>query len=172
MGVRRLNGWPRRGLGESALSGRVPPPGEPVKGGRTVETIGDVPPRMEQSCHPPQAAAKRAAPRSARSSARADGSSGSAGCGAELFQDCAVNKKQGHFVKICTLTPFSTDPIFPCWAHTRRDIQRRVTLLFEFELLFRRCNIKRSAKNEDPRHTYAFSAFCLFPAGRCGQSGR
>ena len=106
MGVRRLNGWPRRRLGESALLGGVPPPGEPVKGGRTVETIGDVPPRMEQSCHPPQAAAKRAAPRSARSSARADGSSGSAGCGAELFRGCAVNEKQSHFVKICTLTPF------------------------------------------------------------------
>ena len=33
--------------------------------------------------HPPLAAAERAALRSARSSARADGSSGSAGCGAE-----------------------------------------------------------------------------------------
>ena len=43
------------------------------------------PPRMEQSSHPPQAAAERAALRSARSFARADGSSGSAGCGAELF---------------------------------------------------------------------------------------
>jgi hypothetical protein len=40
---------------------------------------------MEQSCHPPPAAAERAALRSARSSARANGSSGSAGCGAELF---------------------------------------------------------------------------------------
>ena len=40
---------------------------------------------MEQSFHPPLAAAERAALRSARSSARADGSSGSAGCGAELF---------------------------------------------------------------------------------------
>ena len=35
--------------------------------------------------HPPLAAAERAALRSARSSARADGSSGSAGCGAELL---------------------------------------------------------------------------------------
>jgi hypothetical protein len=35
--------------------------------------------------HPPQAAAERAALRSARSSARACGGSGSAGCGAELF---------------------------------------------------------------------------------------
>ena len=40
---------------------------------------------MEQSYHPPLAAAERAALRSARSSARANGSSGSAGCGAELF---------------------------------------------------------------------------------------
>ena len=31
------------GLGESALSGRVQPPGEPVNVGRTVETKGDVP---------------------------------------------------------------------------------------------------------------------------------
>ena len=46
---------------------------------------GRAPPRMEQSFHPPLAAAERAALRSARSSARADGSSGSAGCGAELF---------------------------------------------------------------------------------------
>jgi|GEM_PF-4341409 len=40
---------------------------------------------MEQSYHPPLAAAERAALRSARSFARAEGSSGSAGCGAELF---------------------------------------------------------------------------------------
>ena len=31
------------GLGESALSGRVQPPGEPVNVRRTVETKGDVP---------------------------------------------------------------------------------------------------------------------------------
>ncbi len=50
---------------------------------------------MEQSSHPPLAAAERAALRSARSSARADGSSGSAGCGAELFlRGCAVNGKK------------------------------------------------------------------------------
>ena len=49
---------------------------------------------MEQSFHPPQAAAERAALRSARSFARADGSSGSAGCGAELFCGCAVNGKK------------------------------------------------------------------------------
>ncbi len=40
---------------------------------------------MEQSSHPSLAATERAALRTARSSARADGSSGSAGCGAELF---------------------------------------------------------------------------------------
>jgi hypothetical protein len=33
----------RMRLGESALSGRVPPPGEPAKGERTTETMGDAP---------------------------------------------------------------------------------------------------------------------------------
>ncbi len=49
---------------------------------------------MEQSVHPPLAAAERAALRTARSSARANGSSGSAGCGAELFCGCAVIEKK------------------------------------------------------------------------------
>ncbi len=41
---------------------------------------------MEQSFHPPQAAAERAALQSARSFARAYGSSGSAGWGAERLR--------------------------------------------------------------------------------------
>jgi hypothetical protein len=49
---------------------------------------------MEQSIHPPQAAAERAALRSARSSARAHGSSGSAGCGAERLPTFTPRKKK------------------------------------------------------------------------------
>jgi hypothetical protein len=46
---------------------------------------GRAPHRMEQSIHPPLAAAERAALRTARRSARAEGGSGSAGWGAELL---------------------------------------------------------------------------------------
>ncbi len=47
---------------------------------------GRAPHRIEESFHPPTAAAERAALRSAQSFARAHGSSGSAGCGAERLQ--------------------------------------------------------------------------------------
>lgn len=86
----------------------------------------------------------------ARSSARADGSSGSAGCGAELFRDCAVNEKRGHFVKICTLILFLRFFLDVKLPEERRNAQFKVPVNRPRRASMRDLFRVRASRSESP----------------------